>query len=472
MRFFNEEGYKALPGYTGRDKQHVLRVRGFHDDRELQHLLQDVFPQWQKEERAENGGVQAPAVRIADDLDFLPLEESAPLNQAPVEHWLGEHSTDLAALAYAAGNVGLAFSALSGHKPEQGASGGSGGREWAKMAAPVSYTLSSALLLALNRNRPDPRSIHDILDDIGPFMEQHGMMKHGSPAQAVREGREDIAHQAMDFLTRHPWEVSSILNMVGAGSHAVSSFTNRRHVEGLAAMGTLTAMAIAAFVPEKGGRSLLDFSEAFRRPDGSTVLEPLHLMAQEAPLIRPIYEQGVRASEWIQEKPLRASAAVQFMGNAGYAASALMSRDAAGRRCVDRGLLATSGAYITGNVFQSLASKGQGPGFDDVVTAAAAYIEDRENWSMQDRLALRRQIVDLAHALADQPEIVHSEERLQRGIEARLSRFTEGFAADKPQDYLESFIPGERLVLRESPFISPKVMARVMPEAQEGGMAR
>lgn len=432
-RFFSECGITNQPGYTGNDKRHTLRLQGIASDAELMRLLKEDFPQWQQHRAG-------PALQLAPDLLPAPLEQPPAAKAETLSSLLKGKATGLAASAYMAGNLGLVFSALynrKGSKPDM-----------VKLAAPACYTLASTLLLVLNRSAPEARGTNQLWDEIAPqLLRDDFTPTRAEEAQLRRQGNALVGH-AMDFMRKHPWEVNGIINMVGAGAHATSSVLRGNHTEALAALSTLTAMAVTTFVPEKGMGKLDE--RAFRPLHEDVTIETLELAEQKGGILRPFFDAGQKLADWIQEKPLRTASGIQLAANTGYGLAALTQRGADGSRKPDKGLMLTSGAYMAGNAFQSFASKSNGPSFDDVVSIAAESIAHQTDWQRRSPDELHTRIQRVAQGLAAQPEITHSQKLLGAGIRERLAQ-----ERPFPHSPVDGFIAIEKHALKNSPFLSP-----------------
>lgn len=118
--------------------------------------------------------------------------------------------------------------------------------------------------------------------------------------------------------------------------------------------------------------------------------------------------------------------------------------------------MVSSGTYITGNAFQSLASKNNGPSFDDMVSTAANAIANQTDWQKQDPKTLGDRVARVAKGLAAQPEIGHSQQILSAGILERLER--QKYSDGAQPQLIDGFIATEKDALKSSPFISPHMV--------------
>ena len=457
-RFFHEHGYDAQLGYSGAGKDHVLRLHGFADDLALRTLLQQGYPRWEHRQNIANSAHDA-HIRFPDDLTFQPLDTPPAQRKRSFTQAIRDKSTGLSATAYMAGNIGLAFSALYG--------GGQGKqKEFLKLGAPVCYTMASAFLFFLDSKRPEPRSMEAIWESLSPDLLRDDYTPTPKEERRNREaGAQSVGH-VWDFMTKHPWEISGLLNMIGAGSHMTSSLLHGQRTEALAALSTLTAMAITTFVPEKGKHA--NFAEkAFAPVGGVTALGSAQLLEEQHGIFQSFFDAGKKLTDWLQEKPLRAASFIQLAANTGYGIAALKKTDGDGNRAVDWGLLASSGTFITGNGFQAIATKIKGPGYDDIVTKVARVIARQTDWQDIPREQLRTRLMRVASALTEQPEISQPEDQLAAGILARLERKNDG--PTEAETALEGFIPTEKDTLKSSPFISPhKVESELAVSPQRG----
>lgn len=455
-RFFHEHGYDAQLGYAGENKQHVLRIHGLPNDSTLRNLLLKDYPAWEDGQQIEHRA-SSTHISFPDDIAFEPMENSPAEQKRSFTQAIRENSTSAAALSYTAGNIGLVFSALYG-------SGQGEKKELLKLGAPVCYTMASAFLFFLNRQRPDPRSMEQIWDSIAPALLDDNHKPTAAEQEALRDEGGKVVGHVWEFMQKHPWETSGLLNMIGAGTHVTSSLLRGQKTEAMAALSTLTAMAITTFVPEKSKHAPVARG-AFASPDEKATLEAMKTVEKHHGVFQPFFDAGQKLCEWVQEKPLRAASLIQLGANTGYGAAALAKKDADGNRATDWGLLASSGTFITGNGFQAIASKGNGPSFDDAVTKAADAIAYNTEWKNLSAKALRPRIMRVAKALAKQPEISHSEGQLATGILERLNREQDTASATAP---MEGFIPTEKALLKDSPFISPHMVESVLDSTPQG----
>jgi len=463
-RFFNEQGYIARPGYSGRDKHHVLRLRSCESCDELtpekiEELIFDAYPQWEENEDISNK-VYEHRIDFSKAIQFESLEEFPKPRFGQIQEFIRENSTDMSALSYTVGNVGLVFSALFGGKE--------GDKQWSKLPVPLIYTTSSILLFLLNRHSEEPRHVRDIVDEVHDTLKNRGDLDEDVSEAEAKQELTDVTQHVITFMKEHPWEVSSLLNMVGAGTHLGAALANKQKVEAVSALGSLTAMAVAAFVPEQGTRGLLhdQIQGVIKSPPVQQVFKTIRMLEEYLPFVKPIFDMGRQLFDRVLKKPLMAAAGIQLVSNVGYGASALTRRDEDGNLCPDLGLLTTSMAYGSGNIFQAFSSKGGGPGFDDITTEAAFYVTaqlDPKDQAEEEIIEqIQEKIQTIAKELSEVPEIVYTPEALQRGIEQRMAFVQAKDPHQDPEKYVAGFIPMEQEVVASSPFVSKNVVDRAM----------
>ncbi|MCH2548067.1 MAG: hypothetical protein MK052_10730, partial [Alphaproteobacteria bacterium] len=421
-RFFHEQGFNAQLGYTGNEKHHVLRLNGLKSDRNLERLLKKDFPAWQEGQNIDERGT-ACHITVPEDLKFKSMDTSPAKQARGFVNTLKRNSTDISAAAYTAGNAGLIFSALYGKNKGENV-------EFLKLGAPACYTMASAFLYLLNKKRPEPRSVNDIWDDIAPQVLSEDFVPTKAEEKQLRKEGNAIVEHAWDFMKKHPWEVSGLMNMVGATAHSASSLMRGNYTEAMGALSTLTAMGITTFVPEKGMSNGRVHSDAYKSLNESLSINSVEAIDAHGPLVKPFFDAGHKILDWIHEKPLRAASFIQLAANSAYGAAALNKQDADGNRKTDWGLMVTSGTYITGNSFQALATKGKGPSFDDAVSIASNAICHQTDWREKDPEEMHRLVQRVAKGLSAQPEIGHSQKMLTAGIKERLERFEESGASN------------------------------------------
>lgn len=463
-RFLQEAGCRVMPGYTGERREHVLRIKDFATDAQLEKMLKVDFPMWEQARAAEEGRSPCPLV-VPGTLVCQPASYSGELpDMGSLKEFAQENSTDMAALSYTIGNVGILYSAFN--EPD-----GNGGKNWGKALAPVSYTMSSILLFILNRGQG--KSIDEIYPELEQALVDQGMVNPDTLNDDSRAAIKGAAGHAINFMREHPWEVAGLVNMVGAGAHFASVAGKENKLEAIAALGTLTSLAIQTFVPEKGTEGILNFGDVFTRQDGKGLPGLFQSIERNLPIFKPFFDYGRKMIDWIREKPLRAAAGIQMISNIGYAVSAFSKKDEEGNRKVDKGLIATSAAYITGNLFQSLASKKQVAGFDDKVTQAARLIKQQYDLEPGEEAAIDGQITRLAAVLAGPSGARGQFNQYKRGIEERAHMLIDRDRAAHADtstphdiDILQGYLPFERHILKESPFLAPQGMGQTIQGVQ------
>ena len=202
-------------------------------------------------------------------------------------------------------------------------------------------------------------------------------------------------------------------------------------------------MTIAALVPEKEGRDIADLSNVFEREAKDSMLGTMDEMRANRGLLSQM-----------QESPLAISAGIQAISNTGYGISALQ------RKPLDPGLLTMSESYLTGNAIQSQATKGRGPGFDDIVTAAAAVLRSDPAMADKSPEEVDAHIARFAEALSEEHEVVHKKRRMAHAIKARLKRYD--LPREEENHLLTGFVESEKQVLQHSPFLQNSHVQSVM----------
>jgi hypothetical protein len=434
-RFFDEEtNIRAIPGYHGPNRNHVLRLSGLPEtDTAFLHLLQEDFTRWQKQQHG-----RLPGIALPDHLRCEPIDEVDHFpHQSAWKRALKENANMLTGLAYMSGSVGLLLAAW--RQPRR--MPGKPNHDLLRSYTAGAYFTAAAILVAMSRSADNPRHTLDILETIYPRLAQAD--------DATRQQAAEETSSIIGFLEKYPWETSMILNATGAGTHALSCLKRRDYVEFAGSVGTMTGCFLSSVIPEKGGRSLIPLGEWLEGKDGSSLYERIERFAHAHPDTAGWMTSVNRAYDWLEENPLRAASAPQVMANLSYAA--------AGIRAQNYPLTAMSAAYLAGNYTQSQASKGRGDSFDSVVTSAANIIAADPQLNRQDKDALRRKVRHLAKKLAQQKDVVHTEARMEKGILARLQR-----ELNPQADAMESFLPSERGVISQSPFVEDTHLQRVL----------
>lgn len=436
-RFLNEQpDIRAVPGYHGPKRHHVLRVTGLRDTAHLEALLHRQLPAWQREQPVPGTGI-----RVADPISYEKLDAISHFPFAsPMRRFVKENANTLAGLSYMAGSVGLfLFGMRNRHVPLPH----NLKHDWFTLYSSVAYGTSSALLIAFARETDNPRDIYSIMREVYPKLAE------ATPEQ--QEAVENNASQVTTFLRNYPWEIASMFNATGSASHLYSAAARGRKMEGLGAFGTLTATLIAALVPERQGRSLLDMAPLFGySPRDGALIDTLEDLQKDYPSFSPLIKGAGKLADWVHDDPLGISAGIQSVANASYGVSALTRSQPR----IDLAMM--SGLWLTGNYMQSQATKGRGPGFDDVVTAASNIIMNDPSMKHADAATVKNRIERFADKLVDEKEIVHRKDDMVAGISSRIKRSQ--MAKSFEDDVLTGFLPGEAMLLRKSPFVLPHVV--------------
>lgn len=451
-RFFNEQPHlRAVPGYHGPDKHHVLRISGLQDDARFMQLLQHDLPQWLHDNSDQSIQVSiSPKLRFEalNDVDHFPF-------MSPIRRFVKENANGLTGACYIAGNAGLLYAGWRKpiYMPSQP------NHDWLRIYSAIAYTVGSAVLIGVGSRADNPRDVYSIMQEIYP--------KLGDLGQSEQEQvRSDIA-KTLRFIKTHPWEISSAISASGAAAHLTSALRRRtsgaRHTtyEALSALGTLTAMGIAALVPEKEGRDLLHLEPVFERKEKDSALHTMETMKDLESTPGETAKRAQGFTDWLRNSPLAVSAGIQAIANIGYGVSAVV------RKPFAPGLAVMSGGYLAGNAVQTQASKGRGPGFDDVVTAAASIVQNDPLTAHLSERERNNRVARFADLLVGEQEIVHDKGRLYHGIKGRLERSK--LPRDEENKILTGFTDDEQHILKNSPFAKPtyveKVFAQTGPEA-------
>lgn len=293
------------------------------------------------------------------------------------------------------------------------------------------------MLIMLAKNPENARDVYAILEDTYPDLQKADKQTRNH----VKKTIDDV----WQFSQNYTWEIISAITGVGAMFQMASAHKAGNKVEMAATVGTLAAMAIATFVPEKGGRSVLDTLKFGKRND---VLEAADLLEEQHVDIEKLAKHSNKMIDLVQENPLGIGAAVQAISNVTYGAATF----AKGGR--DWALAAVSGTSLIGNVFQSFATKGRGYAVDDVVSAAADVIMADPYLAKDNPTELHARATKLAKRLAREPEIVQRPEQLAPAIERRVLQRQ----SNRPpsQMGLAAYTKREHSTMLQSPFLQPR----------------
>lgn len=450
--FINKQPHlRAVPGYHGPNQNHVLRVSGLKDDAHFMALLKEEFPRW----LAQSEHANKDRITIAPNLEPEPINEVDHFpHRNLMERFVKEHANALTGSLEMVGNLGLFFSAW-----KKTASTGAP-HDHLKMFSSVAYVAASSTLIALGYGADHPRDVYTIMEEVYPELKKADAEK--------RAHVRSVSESTLAFMRNHPWEISAMFNMTGATAHIISALKRHRGgakgagYEALAALGTLTAMSITAFVPEKEGRNPVELGGLFRDNESpKTMLGTMETMTQMEPSQGETMSRLQRFSEWMQQNPLKISATIQSIANTGYFVSGLARKPGP-----DYGLMTMSGSYLSANAVQTQASKGRGPGFDDVVTAAASIIHSDPELQHMPKEEIDRRIAKFAEALGDEKEVVHKKRRIAQGIKERLERYD--LPREEENQILTGFDASEKKILKESPFVRPRYVEQIMDEPAPG----
>jgi hypothetical protein len=435
--FLNQQpGVRATAGYSGPERHHVLRISGIENAETLRHMLTQTFPAWS----ASHGDGAKQTITIGPHLEIEPLRvvDHFP-HKEPLQRFVKENANTLTGAAYMAANLGLLYSAwrapaLAKHKVS---------KDFFKAYSAVAYTASTTILLALGIKADHPREMHAMMEELYPKL-------HAADNQ-TRAHIQDTTERTLNFLQKHPWEISSALCATGALSHLASTAWRHRNgvkglgFEALGALGTLVAMSITAFVPEAPEHTPSHAEHIFERTQDDSMLAALEAAHTHDPNGRSHAHAIDRLKAWIEQRPLAVSAGIQSISNAGYGVGALRNRP------FDAGLFAMSAASLTGNVLQTQATKIRGASFDDVVSNAAALVQQDPLLADKTPEEVRAHVARFATALSDEREVKHDASRIARGIYARLQHGSNA----------EGFLAQEQRMLRKSPFMAPSHVQHV-----------
>jgi hypothetical protein len=448
-RFLNEHDIAAIPGYTGKDHQHVLRISNFKDDKYLYQLLMHEFPKWEKTQFIETKILEE-HILFPASLQLEPLLDNTIPVGAPIENFMRNNSQFMAGLSYILGALLMTTSAIKPFSPTQK-------NDWYRFTTGIGYVLSSTVLLKTSNNSENKRSIREIIREIEPELIRDGILSDESTVRNKQTIElEGASNYISDIMDRYPWEISSILNAISA-SALIASSKNRGIVELTASAIGLLSLLITALVPQKGGRQLIDIPALFTRPDGTSILDGKF----DNPVINNVSESISPIINWIRENPVSASAKMVLFTNLMHFGSSLFKHHGTGGLGKkDYYLTGYATTAIVGNLLQTFSSKATGPGYDDVMSVAAEYMKKHPEL-VDDSDHLMNQKIDIfGEKLTQQPEIVQDKKQIIRGIQERFARHEPELEINRPRDYLSGFLPTEKRILAQSPFVSPRIVER------------
>jgi len=434
VQFFNmQQDIKAFPGYEDAEQHHVLRVSGFDDDDALRTALSKDYPAWCKKE-----GLK-PTISLADDMVFDALDkaESFPF-KSPINKFIKEHANGLTGASFIIGNMGILYSGWT--NPTSVIKK----HDWFKVYSSAAYNTSSILLTILGNNADNPRDAYSIMEQVYPNI-QHA-------DKEVKQKLYNHTENVLNFMKKHPWEVSAGISFTGAASHFMSCTlrdVKMAPFELVATIGTMVGMLVTTLVPEKGGHSEIDISDMFANGHQPSLLSTTEKMTETPQKARHVTGILDHISDLLGGNPLRASAVISGLANIGYGVD--------GYRQGDKGLMTMAGGYIAGNIIQTKATKGKGTSFDALVSAAADMIHADPAVAHMDKSELSKRVNDVVNALSGERDVVHSKKAMTAGISARLQRLEPTTQVTDP--LLKGFLAEEAAIITASPFLSSHTMS-------------
>lgn len=427
-RFFLEKDLRCLPGYMGSEQSPVLRVSGYGSDEALLRMIRDEFPRWQEAQVIPD----SERIMVAQDFTAQAMDTSViDHRETALGRFIARHGNLLPALCYLLGDAGL-FIAGKGEK--------AGGPDHLKMAAAVAYTSAMVNLLAFGGKADNAKTAVEIMQKIDPAFRGVETASHHS-----------VAEKTFRFLTRHPWEISGLLSMSGASAHLLSAILRagkgdvKAPVEILSAIAVIAGVGVQAFVPEKGVDSFIRFGETVEKQRQQvTPLTTDTLQNAFSGKAQGAFDQF---TSWVREKPMKVTATLSAASNLGVGISGIVA-GVKGQK-FDKGMLAASGFYLTGNALQSMTTKVKGPSFDDIVTAAADKLAAAHPASGH---VPEADIHRVSEALTGRPEVRSSAAALEAAIRQRMLK------TQLPGGFVERFIGMEAKALRKSPFVAVSML--------------
>ncbi len=436
-RFLTEQGISVLPGYTGINKDPVLRLSDIGSDDRLHHLLEEEFPVWQRDNCY-------PPVSI-DAESFEELDPTKALSQ--MSKWqqiMHQHGGTMAGLCYLSGDLAIMYDGLKHVAEETGKPISFANADKFKMATGGLYMTAAAILSVFAR-RDNPRSLQDLLRQ----MDTASSKQTDTPIDDERA--EHLIGTVHQFLKKYPWETAGLISMTAAGAHITSNITHGKHLENISPALAMLALTIQVFMQERGGRDLFGTSKWFNRPDGTTIVDSMEHMKEKHPTMSPVLDAGIHLYEYVHEKPLRATARISQASHIGLTAAALFDNQLRGQthNRINYRLMGASGIYFTGNEIQTRVSKGRGIGRDDVVSGILSYLDAHPEIATADKQTFRKRINRVAHWLSDQSEVVQEPGEILQTVEARLQH---------DNSIASHFTRDEQLLLASHPFVNGDLM--------------
>jgi hypothetical protein len=379
VTYLNSEAQlRAVPAYDEYKNQHILRLSGFSDDAQLKALLSSGFEAWQ----AQQG--------VTDGVSIAMVEPQAQ-HDTVIQHtnnFIKDHATTLAGLSYVSGNLGILYSAMTA-TPEHCDITRRRDVDWMKVYSSVAYNLASGILLALAPSIDAERSPDAIAKD--------------AAERAFRppsEGAANMVEQAINFVRKHPWEVSATLSLSGSAAY-LATVAKRYHntrdagliYEGLSVLGSITGMTITLLMPDPKEAPPANYPQ-------ESLSDTASRMADNLPKDRPSLGQRIKDfTTHITTHPLLLASV--FHGGA----NVMRTTAAFKKEHKDAGLFFASGAYMTGNIMQAQGRKSKAADLQDVVKASANLLRNDPAYAYETEAQLAVRIDRMAEELSGMHDI-------------------------------------------------------------------
>ncbi len=392
--FLNEQPeLRAVPAFDADKRQHILRVSGFQEDAQLVPLLTHEFVSWQQQ----NGAQDIISMTAPDP------EEKHGSTPEKTSNFIKDHASTLAGLSYVAGNLGILYSAMTA-TPEHCDVNRKRDVDWMKAYSAIAYNLSSGVLLALAPSMDAQRSAEDVAEDA-----------HHRSLKPEKHGSAQLVKQTVDFLRKHPWEVSAALSTSGSLTYLVSVGKKYNETkdsglltEAASVVGSIVGMGVTMFMPDKS-------EEYEQNHPKESLAETAENFNKNRMKDSPSLGERIKGfTDYMTSHPLAMASAFHSGSNIMRTTAALTKHN------TDSGLLFSSGAYFAGNILQTQSSKSKAPELEEVVKASANLLRHDPAYAYESDAQLEERINRMAQELDGMHDVKEEHSHIKALLKEKL----------------------------------------------------
>ncbi len=445
--FLNTHGVRAVPGYYGSEKRHVLRLSHFGSDEALHGLLTKHFPHWLE---AQHTKVHPITISPSLALETISHDNAFDMSDGLMNQLVKNSGTitggiyTLANLCY----LGFAIGSIRSTKA-------AGPVDYSVLASALCFLAGGFVVTAHGNPARGTDNVYPLLSEL---------YERADSAGAQSDTSKGIYDAITHLTKRYPWEIGSIANGLGILLQIRSTYTRAVPIERASGIAFLTSYLIAALVPEKGGRSMINTDAFLGEKTGEDIIQSLDTFRKHSGILQPIVNFGYAVADYIHEKPVQVSGGVALLGNAISMTASQIERSSELTQTANLskrlGLGGCALFSTVGGGFQLLAGKDRGATFDSVVTSAAEMIRHDPKLQNASHGEVMVKIEGLARSMSESTDIVHDEAQMRRGIIERLKRDADNSCLTM-DECLVGFLPSEQKKLEKSPFINTQLVKQL-----------